>query len=382
MIHPNPPWSTPLRSGWTPVDRPQRPGAVRQPEVGWWQGGPRSALPSRRESEESRSSSSPPTPDLDALVADAVARGADALGVAGGDGSLAVVAAAALAHGIPFVCIPAGTRNHFALDVGVDRRDVVGALDAFTDGVERRIDVARGERAPVPQQRVARHLRRRGAATGVPRTRRCARCWPPRKRCSVRAAPRPSCASWTIAGASTVTPRSVLVSNNPYALHRPVVTGTRPSLTSGRLGILVLDRPDDARRAGREPGRAWTATSLELDAPGPVHAGVDGESVELTPPLEFVDPARGAAGEDLVTPSRRVALGLGGGPDTSLICGGDGLEPTASSMRPKRPVSQPEPRPGVSRSADPARDRGVPQTCHSGAGRPGRMPVPSNRAEH
>ena len=117
-------------------------GPVRQPEVGWRQGGRASPLPSRRESEGSRPSSSPPMHSLDALVADAVASGADALGVAGGDGSLAVVAAAALAHGIPFVCIPAGTRNHFALDVGVDRRDLVGALDAFTDGVERRIDVA------------------------------------------------------------------------------------------------------------------------------------------------------------------------------------------------------------------------------------------------
>ena len=83
-----------------------------------------------------------PDDDLAALVDDAVARGADALGVAGGDGSLAVVAAAALAHDLPFVCVPAGTRNHFALDVGVDRRDLVGSLDAFTDGVERRIDVA------------------------------------------------------------------------------------------------------------------------------------------------------------------------------------------------------------------------------------------------
>ena len=83
-----------------------------------------------------------PDDDLAALVDDAVARGADALGVAGGDGSLAVVAAAALAHGLPFVCVPAGTRNHFALDVGVDRGDLVGSLDAFTDGVERRIDVA------------------------------------------------------------------------------------------------------------------------------------------------------------------------------------------------------------------------------------------------
>ena len=61
--------------------------------------------------------------------------------MAGGDGSLATVAAVAAAHGLPFVCIPAGTRNHFALDLGVDRRDVAGALDAFTDGVERLIDV-------------------------------------------------------------------------------------------------------------------------------------------------------------------------------------------------------------------------------------------------
>ena len=131
-----------MRHGWTPADPPQRPVLVRQPEVGWRQGGPRLPLPSRREQRGVETVVLAPDASLDALVAEAVASGADALGVAGGDGSLAVVAAAALAHGIPFVCIPAGTRNHFALDVGVDRRDVVGALDAFTDGVERRIDVA------------------------------------------------------------------------------------------------------------------------------------------------------------------------------------------------------------------------------------------------
>src|SRR5512146_1887467 len=83
-----------------------------------------------------------PGRDLAALAGAAVAAGADVLGMAGGDGSLAVVAAVAAAHGIPFVCVPAGTRNHFALDVGVDRHDVAGALDAFIGGVERRIDVA------------------------------------------------------------------------------------------------------------------------------------------------------------------------------------------------------------------------------------------------
>ncbi|TCM37008.1 diacylglycerol kinase-like protein [Kribbella sp. VKM Ac-2568] len=72
-----------------------------------------------------------------------MADGADALWVAGGDGSLAVVAAAAAAtHGLPFVCVPAGTRNHFALDLGVDPHDVLGALEAFTGGIERLIDVA------------------------------------------------------------------------------------------------------------------------------------------------------------------------------------------------------------------------------------------------
>ena len=45
-------------------------------------------------------------------------------------------------HDVAHVCVPAGTRNHFALDLGLDRDDVVGALDAFTDGVERRIDLA------------------------------------------------------------------------------------------------------------------------------------------------------------------------------------------------------------------------------------------------
>ena len=83
-----------------------------------------------------------PGQDLDALAREAVAAGADALGMAGGDGSLTTVAAVAAAHGIPFVCVPVGTRNHFALDAGVDRRDVIGALDAFTDGVERQIDMA------------------------------------------------------------------------------------------------------------------------------------------------------------------------------------------------------------------------------------------------
>ncbi len=80
--------------------------------------------------------------DLEVLVRRAVERGADGLAMAGGDGSQAIVAAIAAEHGLPYACVPAGTRNHFALDLGVDRDDVVGALDAFVDGGQRWVDLA------------------------------------------------------------------------------------------------------------------------------------------------------------------------------------------------------------------------------------------------
>ena len=106
--------------------------------------------------------------DLEQLARDAIDRGADVVGMAGGDGSQALVAGIASEHDLPFVCIPAGTRNHFALDLGVDREDVVGALDAFLDGYERRVDLARST-AGVREQRVVRRVRRHRAVGRVPR---------------------------------------------------------------------------------------------------------------------------------------------------------------------------------------------------------------------
>ena len=47
-------------------------------------------------------------------------------------------------------------------------------------------------------------------------------------------------------------PAVVLVSNNPYSLQPPHAPGTRPTLDSGRLGIIVLDKPV----AGPSPGGA------------------------------------------------------------------------------------------------------------------------------
>ena len=92
---------------------------------------------------------------------------ADVLGMAGGDGSLAAVADVAIEQDIPFVCIPFGTRNHFARDIGLDRDDPIGALAAF-DGEERRIDVGRVGEPPLPEQRLARPLRTARAPARAP----------------------------------------------------------------------------------------------------------------------------------------------------------------------------------------------------------------------
>ena len=85
-------------------------------------------------------------------------------------------------------------------------------------------------------------------------------------------------------GRPHLNPAVVLVSNNPYSLEPPHAPGTRPTLDSGQLGVIVLDTPS----AGRSPGQTWTSARLEVTASAPVHAGIDGEAVDLSPPLRFV----------------------------------------------------------------------------------------------
>ena len=220
--------------------------------------------------------------DLATLVRDAIANGADAVGVAGGDGTQAIVAAIASERGLPYVCVPAGTRNHFALDLGVDRDDVVGALDAFTSGGERVVDLAEvngrvfvnnvslGVYAEAVQRKGYRDAKLRTIAETMP----------------------------TVLGADGdaldlrftgsdnrehKTTAVVLVSNDPYRLGRAIASGTRPRLDAGVLGIAVLG-------AGARDGKRvqqWSAASFEVDSGAPVSAGVDGEALKLDPPLRF-----------------------------------------------------------------------------------------------
>ena len=188
--------------------------------------------------------------DLEALVRDALDRGADALAMAGGDGSQAIVAAIAAERELPYACIPAGTRNHFALDLGVDRDDVVGALDAFVDGGERIVDLAEvngrvfvnnvslGVYAESVQKQEYRDAKIRTILDTVPDM-----LGPGGSELDLR---------WTGPGGQTHHAGAmVLVSNNCYRLGRAIGSGTRPRIDDGLLGVTVVGEPKGRGERGR-----------------------------------------------------------------------------------------------------------------------------------
>jgi diacylglycerol kinase family enzyme len=254
---------------------PKRPVLIYNPKSG---GGKaeRFRLPAEAKARGIEAVELTPGADLDRLVRDAVAGGADALAMAGGDGSQAVVASIAAEHSLPFACVPAGTRNHFALDLGIDRDDVVGALDTLVDGVERVVDLAEvngrvfvnnvslgvyGEAVQLPGYRDAKL---RTLLEVLPRA----------------AGPRATAETLEWAEPGGVPRRgraTILVSNNPYRLPAPIGQPMRPRLDSGELGIVVL---------GELPGE-WAIPSFTVAAAGPVDAGIDGEAAQLEPPLVF-----------------------------------------------------------------------------------------------
>ena len=268
--------------GCTEPDQPQRPVMFVNPASG---GGTaaRVGLAEKAQALGVRCVVLEPGGDLAALVREAIAGGADAVGMAGGDGSMAIVATAAIEHGLPFVCVPAGTRNHFARDVGVDRHDPIGALAAFTDGAERRIDVGEVD-GQVFLNNVSIGIY--GDAVHRPGYRSA------KLRTLLETAEEvlgPSAAAPPLhivddRGREHTHPAVLLVSNNPYALEPPSIPGTRPRLDTARLGVILLDRPTvPPHRAGH----AWTVSRLDVGAAGAVHAGRDGEAITLGPQLRF-----------------------------------------------------------------------------------------------
>jgi diacylglycerol kinase family enzyme len=206
------------------------------------------------------------------------ASGAAVLGAAGGDGSLAAVAAVALETGAAFVCIPFGTRNHFARDLGLDRDDPIAALAAFDDdAVERRIDVGKagdriflnnvslGAYAGLVHRR--EHHRRRGEALARAR----ALLQTARRRHHLRAR----------VNGEDLSARVLLVGNNRYAVDL-FTLGERERLDGGELQLWAaagwLPHAWEERRAPR--------FTVELPQ-ARIRAAIDGEPVVLTPPFEL-----------------------------------------------------------------------------------------------
>jgi diacylglycerol kinase family enzyme len=215
-----------------------------------------------------------PSDDLEALARETPA---DAIGIAGGDGSLGVVARVAIERDLPFVCIPFGTRNHFARDLGLDRDDPVAMLSAF-DGAERRIDVARaGDRTFLNNaslglyarlvHRRERHRRRRAV---LARLRALALSARERRPLDL------------VIDGEPVSVRALVVGNNAYTLDL-FDLGSRESLDEGLLHVYVAE--------GLLP-TSWTEAPPRMEsvmesAHPLLTVALDGEPVELATPIRF-----------------------------------------------------------------------------------------------
>jgi diacylglycerol kinase family enzyme len=227
--------------------------------------------------------------DVRAVARDAVARGADLLGVAGGDGTQALVAGIAAEHDLPFLVVSAGTRNHFALDLGLDREDPASCLDGLTDGLELRVDLgviggrifvnnaSFGAYAQVVQSAAYRDDKTGTTLEMLPDL------------IARRSGPRLMVRT---DGVTIDGPQAVLVSNGPYDTGDVAGLGRRARLDNGVLGIVVVS-VDNARQAvgllrrNHRRGLALqTAAEVVVDADqSEIPVGIDGEAILLPTPV-------------------------------------------------------------------------------------------------
>src|SRR5215467_10639796 len=228
--------------------------------------------------------------DVAALARQAVADGADLLGVAGGDGTQALVAGVAAEHDLPFLVISAGNRNHFAMDLGLDRDNPAACLDALTsDGVEQRIDLgviggrtfvnnaSFGAYAEVVESPAYRDDKRGTTLQMLP---------------DILSGHRG--ASLTArAGDATVTgPQALLVSNNPYQGGDIAGLSRRARLDAGTLGVVAVTVNNALQaamllRGARGQGlTTLTADEVVVNADTPeIPVGIDGETVMMPTPV-------------------------------------------------------------------------------------------------
>jgi diacylglycerol kinase family enzyme len=228
--------------------------------------------------------------DVAALAERAVAAGADLLGVAGGDGTQALVAGIAAQHDLPFLVISAGTRNHFAMDLGLDRDDPATCLDALTgDGVEQRIDLgviggrtfvnnaSFGAYAEVVESPAYRDDKRGTTLQMLP---------------DILAGHRGAKLTATAGDATITGPQALLVSNNPYQGGDIAGLSRRARLDAGTLGVVgvtvnnALQAATLLRGARGQGLTMLTAGEVVVDADVPeIPVGIDGETVMMPTPV-------------------------------------------------------------------------------------------------
>ena len=225
-----------------------------------------------------------------ALVRAPVALGADLLGVAGGDGTQALVAGIAADHDIPLLVISAGTRNHFALDLGLDREDPSTCLRALTDGGEVRVDLGYiGDRpfvnnasfgvyAEIVQSPEYRDNKNRTMLEILP---------------DLLSAQRGADLTARLGDPTMAHLQAVLVSNKPYGSGKVTELGCRAPLDQGTLGVVAARMATTGQAVGllrlaehRSVTRfaAPGEVIIQADTPtGPV--GIDGEAVTVPTPV-------------------------------------------------------------------------------------------------
>jgi diacylglycerol kinase family enzyme len=228
--------------------------------------------------------------DVAKLARQAVADGADLLGVAGGDGTQALVAGIAAEHDLPFLVISAGTRNHFAMDLGLDRDNPAACLDALTeDGVEQRIDLGIiGDRTFVNNASFGAYAEIvESPAYRDDKTGTTLQMLP-----EILSGHRGAKLSAT-AGHVTITgPQALLVSNNPYEGGDIAGLSRRARLDAGTLGVVAVTvnsalQAATLLRGARGQGLATlTAGEVVVDAEVPeIPVGIDGETVSMPTPV-------------------------------------------------------------------------------------------------
>ena len=227
--------------------------------------------------------------DVAALARQAAASGADLLGVAGGDGTQALVAGIAAEHDLPFLVISAGTRNHFAMDLGLDRENPAACLDALTDGVEQRIDLgiiggrtfvnnaSFGAYAEVVESPAYRDDKRGTTLQMLP---------------DILSGHRGAKLTARAGDITVSGPQALLVSNDPYEGGDIAGLSRRARLDAGTLGVVAVTVDSAAAAAGllrRGRGQGvtvFTADEVVVDADvAEVPVGIDGETVKMPTPV-------------------------------------------------------------------------------------------------